>query len=58
MKKVAFNIIPRMVLNSCILCKEKYKGPGKLKSRYSYTVSIIKSLAQKDNAGADDPRGS
>jgi hypothetical protein len=36
-KKVAINIIARMVMNS-------YRGPGKLKSRYNYTVSIIKSL--------------
>jgi hypothetical protein len=58
MKKVAFNIIARMVLNSYILCKETYRGPGKLKSRYSYAVPIIESLALKDNAGADDPGGS
>jgi hypothetical protein len=32
-KKVAFNIIARMVLKSYILCKENYRGPGKLKSR-------------------------
>jgi hypothetical protein len=30
-KKVAFNVIARMVLNS-------YRGPGKLKSRYVYSV--------------------
>jgi hypothetical protein len=32
-KKVAFNIIARMVLKSYILYKENYRGPGKLKSR-------------------------
>jgi hypothetical protein len=36
------------------------EAPGKLKSRYNYTVSIIDGfgeewLALKDNAGADDP---
>jgi heterodisulfide reductase subunit B len=50
-----------MVLNSYILYNVNYKGPDKLKSRYSYSVSIIKSLGEewlvlKDNAGADDPR--
>jgi hypothetical protein len=54
-EKVAFNIIASMVMNG-------YRGPGKLKSRYSYRVSIIKSLgeewlAPKDNTGADDPQG-
>jgi hypothetical protein len=48
-----------MVLKSYILYKENYRGPGKLKSRYNYTVSIIKSLEEwlvlKDNARADDP---
>jgi hypothetical protein len=43
-KKVAFNIIARMVLNSYILCKENYMGPDKLKSRHNYTVSITESL--------------
>jgi hypothetical protein len=33
-EKVAFNIIARMVLNSYILYKGNYRGPGKLKSRY------------------------
>jgi hypothetical protein len=51
-----------MALNSYMLYKENYMGPGKLKSRYNYTVSIIESLWEewlvlKDNAGADDPRG-
>jgi hypothetical protein len=32
-KKVAFNIMARMVLSSYILYKENYRGPGKLKSR-------------------------
>jgi hypothetical protein len=45
-KKVAFNIIARMVLNRFILCKENYRGPGTLKFRYSYTVTIIKSLGE------------
>jgi hypothetical protein len=59
---VAFNIIAGMVLNSHILYKENYHGPGKLKSRYNHTMSIIESLGEewlaiKDNAGADDPQG-
>jgi hypothetical protein len=54
-KKIAFNIIARMVMNI-------YRGPGKLKSRYNYTVSIFESLGEQwlvlqDNAGADDPQG-
>jgi hypothetical protein len=60
-KKVAFNIA-RMVLNGYILYKANYRGPGKLKSRYSYTVAIIESLVEewlalKDNAEADDLSG-
>jgi hypothetical protein len=52
-----------MVLNSYIPYKENYRGPGKLKFRYNYTMLVIKSLGEewlalKDNAGADDPRGS
>jgi hypothetical protein len=34
-KNIAFSVVARMVLNSYILCKENYRGPGKLKSRYS-----------------------
>jgi hypothetical protein len=45
-KKISFNIIARMVLNRYILCKENYSGPGKLKSRYNCTVSIIKSMGK------------
>jgi hypothetical protein len=61
-EKVAFNIIARMVLNSYILYKENYRGPGKLKSRYNYTMSTIECLGEEwlvleDDAGADDPRG-
>jgi hypothetical protein len=61
-KNVAFNTIARMVLNSYIFYKVNYRGPGKLKSRYNYAVSIIGSLGEewlalKDNAGVDDPRG-
>jgi hypothetical protein len=61
-KKIAFNIIARMVLNRYILCKEDYKGPGKLKSKYNCTVSITESLreewlALKDNTGTEDPCG-
>jgi hypothetical protein len=37
-KTVAFSVIARMVWNSCILYKEKYRGPGKLKSGYNYTL--------------------
>jgi hypothetical protein len=32
-----------MALNSYILYKENHREPGKLKSRYNYTVSIIES---------------
>jgi hypothetical protein len=46
-KKVAINIIARMVLNSYILYEENYRGPGKLKSRYNYTLSIIESLGEE-----------
>jgi hypothetical protein len=61
-KKVAFNIIDRIVLNSYIVYKENYRGPGKLKSSYKYTLSIIKSLGEewlalKENAGAHDTQG-
>jgi hypothetical protein len=61
-KKVASNITARMVLNSYILYKENYRRPGKLKSRYNYTMSIIESLGEeslalKDNATEDDPHG-
>jgi hypothetical protein len=46
-KRVAFNILDRMVLNSYILYMENYReGGGKLKSRYNYNVSIIKSLGR------------
>jgi hypothetical protein len=51
-----------MVMTSHILYKEDYRGPGKLKYRYNYTVFIIESLGEewltvKDDTGADDPRG-
>jgi hypothetical protein len=51
------------MVNSYILYKGNYSGPGKLKSRYNYTVSIIerlgeKWLALKNNVGEDDPQGS
>jgi hypothetical protein len=57
-KKTVFNML---VFNSYILYKENYRGLGKLKSKYNYTVSIIESLGEewlalKDNAGADDPQ--
>jgi hypothetical protein len=50
------------MLNSYILYSENDRGPDKLKFRYNYRMSIIKSLGEewlalKDNAGADDPRG-
>jgi hypothetical protein len=51
----------RIVLNSYILYKENYKGPGKLKYRYNYSVHNWELgeewLALKDNAEADDPWG-
>jgi hypothetical protein len=37
-KKVTYNTVARMMLNTYILCKENYRGPGRLKSRYNYTV--------------------
>jgi hypothetical protein len=40
-KKVAFNIIARMVLNNCILYKGNYRGPGKLKSRYNLGGRVV-----------------
>jgi hypothetical protein len=48
-----------MVLNSCMLYNENYRGPGKLKSRYNYTVKSLGEewLVLMDNAGADDPKG-
>jgi hypothetical protein len=51
-----------MVLNGYILLRQNHREPGKLKSRYNYTVSIIESLGEewlvlKDSAGADDPWG-
>ncbi|XP_066992310.2 piggyBac transposable element-derived protein 4-like [Anabrus simplex] len=60
-KKVAFNIIARMVLNSYILYKEHARGQGKLKSRLRFIVEIIEHLGgewlQTKNASANDPRG-
>jgi hypothetical protein len=61
-KKIAFNIIARMVLNCYILYMKNYRGPGKLKSRYNYIMSTIESFGEewlvlKDNARADDPWG-
>jgi hypothetical protein len=46
-EKVAFNIIARMVLNHYIFCKENYRGPGKLKPRYNYALSITDSLGEE-----------
>ncbi|XP_023241866.1 piggyBac transposable element-derived protein 4-like [Centruroides sculpturatus] len=46
-KKVGFNIIGRMVLNSYLLYKENFGGPGKLKSRYAFYISIIESLEEE-----------
>jgi hypothetical protein len=61
-KKVAFNIIAMMVLNSYILYMKNYRCPGKLKSRYNYNVFTTERLgkewlALKENAGADDSQG-
>jgi hypothetical protein len=36
-----------MASNSYILYKENYKGPGKMKSRYNYIVSINNSLGEE-----------
>jgi hypothetical protein len=46
-----------MVMNSYLLYNENYRESGKLKSRYNYIVSIIKSFGEvwlvlKANAGA------
>ncbi|XP_067140704.1 piggyBac transposable element-derived protein 4-like [Centruroides vittatus] len=46
-KNLAFNIIARMVLNSYILYKENFAGPGKPKSLYDYHVAVIKSLGEE-----------
>ena len=43
-KKVAFNIIGRMVLNSYIIYKENFKEPGKPLTRLMYTISVIENL--------------
>ncbi|XP_067140739.1 piggyBac transposable element-derived protein 4-like [Centruroides vittatus] len=59
-KKVAFNIIARMMLNSYILYKENFAGPEKLKSQFAYNVAVIESLAKDWGAMKsipDDPRG-
>jgi hypothetical protein len=55
-KKIAFNIIARMMLNSYILYKENYRGPGKLKCTTLCPYSSLGEewLALKDNTGADD----
>lgn len=44
-RKVVFNIIARMVLNSYLLYKEN--NAGKILSRYDYTAEIIDSLAEE-----------
>nr|CAD7401436.1 unnamed protein product [Timema poppensis] len=54
--KIDFNIIARMVY------KENYQGPGKLKTRYRYTVSIIEGLGEewlsvKNNMVSRETRG-
>ncbi|XP_023216812.1 piggyBac transposable element-derived protein 4-like [Centruroides sculpturatus] len=62
-KKVAFNIIARMVLNSYILYKENFAGPGKVKSRFSYNVAVIESLEEEFKAwnliinNPEEPKG-
>jgi hypothetical protein len=62
-KKVAFNIVARMVLNSYwILYKENYREPDKLKSNYSYAVSHNLELeggvvGVEGQHWADDPLG-
>lgn len=44
-KKVAFNIIARMILNSYIVYKEN--KAGKILSRYDYTADIVDALANE-----------
>ncbi|XP_067141226.1 piggyBac transposable element-derived protein 4-like [Centruroides vittatus] len=59
-KKVGFNIIGRMVLNSYILYKANFGGPGKVKSRYAYNISIIESLEEEwttTKQSLEDPQG-
>ncbi|XP_023212537.1 uncharacterized protein LOC111615348 [Centruroides sculpturatus] len=46
-KNLAFNVIARMALNSYMLYKEKFAGPGKVKSRDAYHVAVIESLAEE-----------
>ncbi|XP_023216794.1 piggyBac transposable element-derived protein 2-like [Centruroides sculpturatus] len=46
-KNLAFNVIARMALNSFILYKENFAGPGKRKSRHAYHVAVIESLAEE-----------
>lgn len=44
-RKVAFNIIVRMILNSYMLYKEN--NAGKILSRYDYTADIVDALANE-----------
>ncbi|XP_023212535.1 uncharacterized protein LOC111615346 [Centruroides sculpturatus] len=46
-KNLAFNVIARMTLNSYILYKESFAGPGKVKSQDEYHVAVIESLAEE-----------
>ncbi|XP_023213147.1 piggyBac transposable element-derived protein 4-like [Centruroides sculpturatus] len=46
-KNLAFNVIARMALNSYMLYKENFAGPGKVKSRHAYHVAVIESLAEE-----------
>lgn len=61
-KKVAFNIIGRMMLNGYILYKEHYKAQGgqKIMSRYSFIVEIIEAISKEwleTKDVPDDPAG-
>lgn len=44
-RKVAFNIIARMILNTYIIYKEN--NSGRILSRYDYTADIVDSLAEE-----------
>ncbi|XP_023216810.1 uncharacterized protein LOC111619332 [Centruroides sculpturatus] len=46
-KNLALNVIARMTLNSYMLYKENFAGPGKVKFRDAYHVAVIESLAEE-----------
>ncbi|XP_067134165.1 piggyBac transposable element-derived protein 4-like [Centruroides vittatus] len=62
-KKVAFNIIARMVLNAYLLYRENSRSRGKVLSRHAFNLAVIDSLARecreerKESLCPPDPRG-